>query len=94
MRSTASPGCVSSQIVLEAILKEHAERARHATILFHHEKVAIEPDADAVRTTVLDRGTGERLTVASAYVVVCEGCAAAPARRSGARSSDRRPSAT
>ena len=37
IRSTARPGCVSSQIVLEAILKEHAERARHATVLFHHE---------------------------------------------------------
>src|SRR4030095_3185009 len=26
--STASPGCVSSQIVLEAILKRHAQRTR------------------------------------------------------------------
>src|ERR1700675_2445533 len=42
MRSTTSPGCVSSQIVLEAILKLHAERAPHATVLFNHEKIAIE----------------------------------------------------
>jgi len=73
MRSTSSPGCVSSQIVLEAILKRHAEGARHATVLFNHEKTAIEQDAGAVRATVVDRGTGEELTIAARYAVACEG---------------------
>jgi 2-polyprenyl-6-methoxyphenol hydroxylase-like FAD-dependent oxidoreductase len=73
MRSTASPGCVSSQIVLEAILKEHAERAPHATILFGHEKIALEQNDDGVRTTVVERATGEEIVVESAYVIACEG---------------------
>ncbi len=73
MRSTASPGCVSSQIVLEAILKEHAERARHATILFGHEKVALEESADMVRTTVVECSTGRRTAIEAEYVIVCEG---------------------
>ena len=73
MRSTASPSCVSSQIVLEAILKRHAERARDATILFHHEQIAIEQDDREVRATIVDRGTGERLVVHAAYAIACEG---------------------
>lgn len=71
--STASPGCVTSQIVLEAILKEHAERAPRATILFHREKIAIEQDDARVRTTVRDRGSGETFLVESAYAIACEG---------------------
>jgi 2-polyprenyl-6-methoxyphenol hydroxylase-like FAD-dependent oxidoreductase len=73
MRSTASPGCVSSQSVLEAILKRHADSARHATVLFHHEKVALDQDARAIRATVVDRRSGEQLTVEAAYAIVCEG---------------------
>ncbi len=73
MSSTTSPGCVSSQIVLEAILKRHAEQARHTTVLFHHEKVAIEQDTRAVRAMVMDRGTGESVAIEAAYAIVCEG---------------------
>lgn len=73
MRATASPSCVSSQIVLEAILKQHADRAAHATVLFHHEQIAIEQDAHEVRSTVVDRGTGERTVVHAAYAIACEG---------------------
>ncbi len=73
MRSTASPGCVSSQIVLEAILAEHADRAPHATLLFGHEKTALEQDDDGVRTTVVERATGEQIVIESAYVIACEG---------------------
>ena len=73
MRSTTCPGCVSSQIVLEAILKQHAERAPHATVLFNHEKTAIEQDGDGVHATVINRSTGELLTVDAAYAIVCEG---------------------
>lgn len=71
--STASPGCVTSQIVLEAILKEHAERASHVTVLFHHEKIAIEQDASHVRARILDRASGETFVIEADYAIACEG---------------------
>jgi 2-polyprenyl-6-methoxyphenol hydroxylase-like FAD-dependent oxidoreductase len=64
---------VSSQIVLEAILKRHAERGRHATVLFNHEQIAIEQDAQGVRSMVVDRATGEELWVEASYAIACEG---------------------
>jgi len=73
LASTASPGCVTSQIVLEAILKEHAERAPRVTVLFHHEKTAISQDRDAVRASILDRSTGERFVIQADYAIACEG---------------------
>ena len=63
LASTASPGCVSSQIVLEAILKEHAERAPHVRVLFNHEKLDIEQDDTSVRATILDRASDERFVI-------------------------------
>jgi putative polyketide hydroxylase len=72
-RSTANPGCVSSQIVLEAILRRHAERASHATVLFGHEKVALEQTVNAVQTTVVESATGAPTTIESSYVIACEG---------------------
>lgn len=71
--STASPGCVTSQIVLEAILREHAERAPHVTVLFHHEKTAIEQDDSHVRARILDRASGETFVVGADYAIACEG---------------------
>jgi len=71
--STASPGCVTSQIVLEAILKEHAARASHVTVLFNHEKTAIEQDDGGVRATIVDRTNGERCIIAADYAIACEG---------------------
>jgi hypothetical protein len=59
--------------VLEAILKRHAERAPHATVLFHHEQTGIEQDADEVRSTVVNRDTGETLLVRAKYAIACEG---------------------
>jgi 2-polyprenyl-6-methoxyphenol hydroxylase-like FAD-dependent oxidoreductase len=73
LASTASPGCVSSQIVLEAILKEHAERAPHVSVLFHHEKIAIEQDDVSVRATLLNRASGERFVIEADYAIACEG---------------------
>jgi len=73
LRSTASPGCVSSQIVLEAILKRHAERGRHTTVLFNHEQIAIEQDDQGVRSMVVDRATGEEIRVEASYAIACEG---------------------
>ena len=73
IRSTASPACVSSQIVLERILKEHADRAAHVTVLFHHEKTTLEQDERSVRTTVVDRTSGEELVIEADYAIACEG---------------------
>lgn len=73
LTSTASPGCVSSQIVLEGILKEHAERAPHVTVLFNHEKTSIEQDHNGVRATILNRASGERFVIAADYAIACEG---------------------
>ena len=71
--STPSPACVSSQIVLEAILRDHAERAPRATVLFGHEKLTLEAGDDGVRATVRDCARGETTTVRAAYAIVCEG---------------------
>jgi putative polyketide hydroxylase len=71
--STASPGCVSSQIVLEEILKRHAERAPHVTLLFHHEKIDLEQADSSVRATILDRASGRRFVIEADYAIACEG---------------------
>ena len=71
--STASPGCITSQIVLEAILKQHAERAPRVNVLFNHEKIAIEQDDTSLRATVLDRASGERFVIEADYAIACEG---------------------
>jgi 2-polyprenyl-6-methoxyphenol hydroxylase-like FAD-dependent oxidoreductase len=71
--STASPACVTSQIAVEAILKEHAERAPNVRVLFHHENVGLVQDDGGVHATIVDRGTGERLLVDARYAVACEG---------------------
>ena len=73
LASTASPGCVSSQIVLEAILKEHAERAPNVRVLFNHEKLDIEQGDTGVRATILDRASGERFRIEATYAIACEG---------------------
>ena len=72
-RSTASPGCVSSQVVLEAILKRHGEAARHVKLLFHHEKTAIEQNENGIVATVLNRDRGEELRIEASYAIACEG---------------------
>ncbi len=73
MAATARPGCVSSQIVLEAILKDHADRHPAIRVLFDHEKVALEQDDTSVRTTILDRTSGESFVVESQYTIACDG---------------------
>ena len=72
IRSTASPGCISSQVVLEAILKRHCEAAPHVTLLFQHEKTAIEQHEDGIVATVLNRDRGEALRVEASYAIACE----------------------
>jgi 2-keto-4-pentenoate hydratase/2-oxohepta-3-ene-1,7-dioic acid hydratase in catechol pathway len=73
LSSTPRPGCISSQIVLEAILKKHADDNPLIRVLFNHEKTALEQDESRVRTTILDRDSGESMIVESAYVIACDG---------------------
>jgi len=73
LSSTPRPGCISSQIVLEAILKKHADDNPLIQVLFNHEKTALEQDESRVRTTILDRDSGESTIVESAYVIACDG---------------------
>ena len=73
LASTARPGCVSSQIVLESILKDHADRHPKIRVLFDHEKVALEQDDTSVRTKILNRVSGESFIVESEYTIACDG---------------------
>ncbi len=83
LAATAAPGCISSQIVLEALLKKFAEQDAHIKVLFEHEKVALEQDEHGVRTTVRDRQSGEDLVVESAYVIACDGVRSATRQELG-----------
>jgi len=73
LAATPRPGCISSQIVLEAMLKQHADDNPLIDVLFNHEKTALEQDDTQVRTTVLDRVSGESFVVQSDYVIACDG---------------------
>jgi len=82
--STPRPGCISSQIVLEAILKRHADENPLIHVLFNHEKTALEQSESSVRTTILDRASGESMTIESDYVIACDGVHSATRDEMGA----------
>ena len=84
LSATPRPGCISSQIVLEAILKRHVDENPLIRVLFNHEKTALEQDDTRVCTTVLDRGSGESIGVESEYVIACDGVASPTRNESGA----------
>jgi 2,4-dichlorophenol 6-monooxygenase len=73
LAATPRPGCVSSQIVLEAILKKKADENPLIHVLFNHAKTALVQDESSVRTTILDRESGESTVVASKYAIACDG---------------------
>jgi len=73
MASTANPPCVSSQIVLEAILKQHVDRNPRIDVRFGHEKIDVRQDARGVVATVVERASGEQLRIVASYAIVCEG---------------------
>jgi 2,4-dichlorophenol 6-monooxygenase len=73
-RSSAAPPTNLPQMRLEPLLRSHAEEAaRPGSIRFNHELVELSQDADGVTSTVLDRATGERLTVRSRYLIGADG---------------------
>jgi 2-polyprenyl-6-methoxyphenol hydroxylase-like FAD-dependent oxidoreductase len=83
MGATATPGCVSSQIELECILKQHADDNDLVTVLFSHEKLELEQDADGVRVRVLDRDRNEEIVVEASYVLACDGVHSSTRKESG-----------
>lgn len=73
MRASSTPGCVSSQVILEALLARHVDAAPNTEVRFGHEKTAIAQDASRVRAVVRDRATGEDYAIEADYAVICEG---------------------
>lgn len=73
MGASSTPGCVSSQAVLEALLAGHVSRSLHAEVRFGHEKTAIEQDGSGVRAVVRDHESGQDYAIEADYAVICEG---------------------
>lgn len=72
-RSTASPGCVSSQIVLEAIFREHADEHPAIDVLFSHECVKAGQDDTSAYAIVRDRENDEDIQITADYIIACDG---------------------
>lgn len=73
LSSTATPGCISSQIVLEAILERHAASNGHVDLRFSHECQRVEQTQDDVTAYVLNRSTGEEISLTADYLIACDG---------------------
>jgi 2,4-dichlorophenol 6-monooxygenase len=83
--SSPSPLTISSQIVLEKILKQHADESEMVDLRFGHEKISLQQaeddvDADYVDAEIVDLNTGLSSSIRSSYVIACDG-AASPTRR-------------
>lgn len=72
LNSTSSPGCISSQITLEAILKSHAEENILVEVLFGHECLRVEQDKEKIRAYV-KTGQGQELVIEADYIMACDG---------------------
>jgi 2-polyprenyl-6-methoxyphenol hydroxylase-like FAD-dependent oxidoreductase len=71
-RRSLEPYQLISQYTLEPLLTEIARRLPTVEILFGHELVSFEQDAAGVTAQVLT-SDGEEVTIASAYLVGCDG---------------------
>jgi 2,4-dichlorophenol 6-monooxygenase len=58
---------------LEPLLRRHAERRNPGGLLFNHELVGFEQDADGVTAEVLDRDRQTTFTVRAAYLIGADG---------------------
>jgi 2,4-dichlorophenol 6-monooxygenase len=58
---------------LEPLLRRHAERRNPGGLLFHHELVGFEQDADGVTAVVLDRDRRTTFTVRAEYLIGADG---------------------
>jgi 2,4-dichlorophenol 6-monooxygenase len=61
------------QLMLEPLLRRHAEERAPGRVRFHHELVAFEQDADGVTAEVLDRDSGASYEVRARYLIGADG---------------------
>jgi 2-polyprenyl-6-methoxyphenol hydroxylase-like FAD-dependent oxidoreductase len=80
LASTPSPLSISSQIVLESILKTHADENELIDVRFNTEKTSLRQDKAGVTVEAKDRHSGKPLLIHAAYAVACDG-AASPTRK-------------
>lgn len=85
LASTPSPITISSQIVMEKILKKHADKSSHIDVRFNCEKLALSQNDDSVDVDVIDCLSKEKSTIRARYVVACDG-AGSPTRKELGRS--------
>ena len=80
LASTPSPLTISSQIVLEALLKRHADDNELIDVRFHTLKTGLTQDNNGVTIEAIDQATGENVLVQATYAIACDG-AASPTRK-------------
>lgn len=71
--STATPGCISSQIVLEGIFRHHAEQNPLIDLRFSHRCGDVRQNEIAIEADVTDIATDQVDTIRAHYLVACDG---------------------
>ncbi len=72
----AASACATAnlpQILLEPILKRHAEQQPNAAVRFHHELIDLHQDEHGVTAVILDRRNDVRYRVRSSYLLGADG---------------------
>ena len=72
LSSTATPGCISSQIALEAILKSHVDKNSLIEVLFGHECLRVEQDSGMACGYVRTPQSSE-VAIEADYIIACDG---------------------
>ncbi len=80
MAATPAPLSISSQIVLEEILKRHADANELIDVRFNTEKTGLRQNEEGVAVEAVDRDSGLSLRINGAYAIACDG-AASPTRK-------------
>ncbi len=80
LASTPAPLTISSQIVLEALLRKHADDNNLIDVRFNTLKTHLLQDDTGVTVEAMDQQTNQPLQVRAAYAVACDG-AASPTRK-------------
>jgi 2,4-dichlorophenol 6-monooxygenase len=80
LASTPSPLTISSQIVLEAALKRHADAHDLIDVRFNTLKTSLLQTDENVVVSAIDRSTDQPLKVEARYAIACDG-AGSPTRR-------------
>ncbi len=78
--ATPSPLTISSQIVLEALLKRHADANELIDVRFNCKKTSLTQDDSGVVAAALDQASGNAFEVHAAYAIACDG-AGSPTRK-------------